>query len=304
MSAPAPGGFRHTVRRVVTDRGAFAVKDYDTTRHGASAERLADAARLEAAARAVGVATAEPVGEPVREVDGHLVRVHAWVDGTVPDSGPAPAPLAATMGAVLAGLHAAALPAGGPPLAAAVHPFGWARLVERATRAGEPWAGGLVDTLGAVAAASTAAADPPDLAPVGTHREVYAHNVVLTATGPVLVDWDGAGPWSPAEELATAAVEWAGGIVGAVDEGALAAVVAGYRRAGGRPPVDVGPELFARWLGVQVAWLDEHVRRALDPPRPGADAVARHRLAFLLPRLRRHVASVEAWVGALRTAIQ
>jgi aminoglycoside phosphotransferase (APT) family kinase protein len=301
---PLDGGFRHRVHRVATGSGDYAVKEYDTTLVGVDPVAVARGADVEEAAGRAGIPVAEAVLPLVREEDGRLFRVHRLVEGVRRDTGPAGAELAGRMGRLLAAIHAAELPpVAAPPVGGPVHVFRWGRHAERAVAAGKAWAGELTASLGAIAEAAEAAAAPPDLPPVTTHRELYAHNVLLTDEGPVVVDWDDAGPWSEAEEVATAAVEWAGGIVGPADGVSLAAFVEGYVGAGGRA-AEPSADLFARWLGKQLAWLDEHLERALVPPTPEIGAVADRRLPFLLPRLRRHVAERKAWVDGLRAALR
>ena len=52
------------------------------------------------------------------------------------------------------------------------------------------------------------AADPGDLTPVSTHRDVKPDNVLKTPAGPLLVDWDGAGPDHAEWELTWAALHF------------------------------------------------------------------------------------------------
>jgi Ser/Thr protein kinase RdoA (MazF antagonist) len=155
------------------------------------------------------LATVESPGGPA------LVRVHEWAEGRpIPDRAVPPA-LAERVGAVLARLHAVARPVaterwGLGPLAHADH---WRGLAARATARGLPWAGGLA-AVGAVAAraeelgAGLAALGWPMVA---THRDLSQKNVLLGADGgPVVLDWDVAGPWTAIEETVAAALEWAG----------------------------------------------------------------------------------------------
>jgi Ser/Thr protein kinase RdoA (MazF antagonist) len=246
------------------------------------------------------LATVESPGGPA------LVRVHEWADGwPIPDRAVAPA-LAERVGAVLARLHAIARPVTTErwslgPLAQAEH---WARVAQRAAVRGLPWADAL-PAVGAVAAraeelgAELAARGWPMVA---THRDLNQKNALLRADGgPVVLDWDVAGPWTAAEETVAAALEWAGANAGEPDPAVVRTLVAGYRAAGGelrRPP----PESLAGWLFKQVGWLELHVRRALDddPAAAAAGPVAAGRVPGLVATVLRIGAGAERWTDAIR----
>jgi hypothetical protein len=119
--APLPGGSSAGAWRLVTDRGAWAVKTVapppDWERHA-----MAVSGELEAAAFAAGVPMAEPVRPPGDALGlwaalpgGGRARACAWVDGGPPGAG---APLPAWAGRVLAAIEALDLPGDPAALAA------------------------------------------------------------------------------------------------------------------------------------------------------------------------------------------
>ena len=233
------------------------------------------------------------------EVEGELVRVHEWVVGWSPDSGPAGAELAGQVGEWLARLHQLAL----PPASAGLRGLDtvsdvdtWRRLVDRVTAERHPVAAALTGALGHLdRAVDLVRSRPRDGDVIGTHRDLFPRNALVTAGGLSVCDWDVAGPWLAEEEIAAAAVDWSGGILGPVDAESFLAVLDGYRSLGGEPPA-AEPEMWAGYLAKQLNWLEMHVRRVLDPPTPQAGAVAAHRLPFLVPRLVRQVDELPRWV--------
>jgi aminoglycoside phosphotransferase (APT) family kinase protein len=195
-----------------------------------------------------------------------LVRVHRWVDGDPAPEGPVTPAVAEWAGEVLARLHGLAVrPADRSlfPVAAADTAGRWPGLAGAAPAAVEAIAG-LVE-----------AARHDSGEEVMSHSDVDQKNLLLTAAGPVLCDWDVASPVVPRCELADVALalgDWS-------DVEIARTVVRAYRAAGGRvdvfAPPDLGPALATHldWLEVNVAGerlrallrsLDRRVAAALD----------------------------------------
>lgn len=299
------GGFSNRMVCLDTDRGRYAVKLVDDSLDvHADRPLLEQAVELELAAIGHGIAAPEPVlderGQALVEVGDQLVRVHRWIVGWSPDSGPADRAVAAQVGRWLADLHVLELPAVSHAemvVTAAPSPV-WDRYA--AAAASRSWAAELhaarpvIDQV--LALAAERAADRPL---IGTHRDLFPRNALVTTDGLTVCDWDVAGVWSAAEEIAGAAVDWSGGILGPVEPEPFGAVFDGYRAAGGELP-DPDPSLWTGYLVKQVNWLEMQVRRALLPPDAEAGAEAEHRLPFLLPRLVRQVGELDRWVALMR----
>lgn len=93
---------------------------------------------------------------------------------------------------------------------------------------------------------------------VMTHRDVEPWNVLVTSSGPVLIDWDPAGPDSASLEACHAAYAFS-----AVDR-----TLAAYRAAGGRLRAD--DDLLARRVGLRMTRLGERlgISTGMLPPGP------------------------------------
>jgi Ser/Thr protein kinase RdoA (MazF antagonist) len=270
----------HRSWRLSTSRGRFAVKAFNRDPHARGVEALEGPVRLELAALTAGVPLPRPclavaTGAGVAEVAGLgpqpvLVRVHEWVDGTTPTA-PASTKLAGELGGILAAIHRVGAPCGEgvqiPRWYRAAHGAShWQRLAACAERAGRGWAGRLRAALPllaeveALVAARAAQAVPL----VVTHSDLVPGNVLVSAGGrPWVVDWDDAGPWNAAEEVAAAMVSWASHTHGEPDERVALALVEGYRGAGG---VLQGhsPTVLAGSLSAVANWLELNLRRSLS----------------------------------------
>jgi Phosphotransferase enzyme family len=204
------------------------------------------------------------------EVEGlGMVRVYEWVDGR---------PLADTddvaewLGATLARLHRIE-----PLDQAEPHWYGlhasqqWQDWLAEGQEQQRQWAPALRRRLTDIVAATDWIAQAFRAAGdyVMTHRDVEPWNVLVTDRGPVLVDWDTAGPDSASLEAAQAAVVFAGRGRAEPDVDAVGRTVATYSQCGGRP-VGRGRDALARRAGMRLNRLSERLRVTLGHQAPGS----------------------------------
>lgn len=304
------GGWSNHVLRLSTTHGDYAVKEL---RNAWGEPRwldwLAEGWRLETASAAAGVTVPEPVPAPdggclawVPSVDGGAevpVRVHTWVEARTVPREPVDVPLAEWLGRTLATVHRLALAPLRPDLY--VGRVGlttadvWPDLVNRATTAGVPWASELADAEPVARRASALLAAGDAAAEVLCHGDIDQKNLLRGTSGPLLIDWDVVLPTVPAHDLAHAALTMAAWR----DAEAAAAVVRGYRAAGGAvAPVE--PEHLGPALASRLGWIRFTVDRALDPTASDADRAAGETVPALLADLRHRFATAESistWLG-------
>jgi Ser/Thr protein kinase RdoA (MazF antagonist) len=305
----------HRSWRLSTRRGRFAVKALSRDQHAHGVEALEGPVRLELAALAAGVPMPRPCLVPgiggVAAVSAPgpypvLVRVHEWVDGSTPTA-PVSAGLAGELGGALAAIHRVGFRCGeGAEVDRwyrAAHGAGhWLGLAERAERLGRGWAGRLRAALPLlVEVEALVAARTAEIVPlVVTHSDLVPGNVLVSVQGrPWIVDWDDAGPWNAAEEVAAAVVSWSSGAHDEPDEWVALALVEGYRGAGGVLE-DRSPTVLAGSLSAVANWLDLNVRRSLSeaanqPFRSQAEA----EVAGALTELQRRLARLDRWMELL-----
>jgi thiamine kinase-like enzyme len=135
---------------------------------------------------------------------------------------------------------------------------------------------------------------------VVTHSDLVPGNVLVSMEGrPRIVDWDDAGPWNAAEEVAAAVVSWSSGAHGESDERVALALVEGYRGAGGVLE-GLSPTVLAGSLSAVANWLELNVRRSLSEAtsqRFGSQAEAE--VAGALTELPRRLARLDRWTELL-----
>ncbi|MDX3521794.1 phosphotransferase [Streptomyces scabiei] len=249
--------------------GPWAVKEL---LFGCDVEQVGREAALRDAAEDVGISAprlfADRDGAYVSRLPdsmgGAYVKVYDWVDGDEAD--PADPETLHWCGRTLALLHRAGEGAGEAPADWYERCPGrddWAALCETVGRAGMPWADAL-ERFAATSAVELARYVGPSGGEdvVTSHLDMRPQNVLVGRSGPVLLDWDNAGPVSAERELARAVHVWAGGDDFCADSARR--LVRGYRDAGGRAVVR-GVESFSMLFATELNYVRVQAECATDP---------------------------------------
>jgi Ser/Thr protein kinase RdoA (MazF antagonist) len=300
---PVAGAWSNRVYRLTTDGGSYAVKELlNPWREPRWLAWLDAAWRFELTALAAGIAMPAPVPGPSGgcvawvEQRGSAepvpVRLHTWVEGTQPGPAPVTGPTANWAGRTLATLHLLGIRAADRslfPVPDTRTADEWPDLVSAARLARAPWADQLAAVRLAVAeiAALARAAGHRPGDEVMTHGDVDQKNILLTADGPVLCDWDVAAPMVPARELADVAMSLAGWEQQEIGREVLRA----YRAAGG-PATGIRPCDLGQSLLSSLDWIALNVGRATgtQPAGPAEAALGGRLVPELLARLPHELA--------------
>ncbi|MFC7484890.1 aminoglycoside phosphotransferase family protein [Luedemannella flava] len=256
------------------------------------------AARFEARVGAGGVDVPRPV-PPAGEAVGYATyvagfgwaRAYEWLDGRdLRDDDE----VAGWLGATLAAVHAVE-PVDAPErVAYGIHPAErWHAWLAAGERLARPWAPTLRAGLPAILDISAWVAAALDRAGdyVLTHRDVEPWNVMITSSGPVLFDWDPAGPDSAGLEACHAAFAFA--TRAGHDWAALRATLTAYAAAGGVVPAD--PDLLARRVGMRINRLAWRLSMST-----GAQPLGPNDLATVDARAREQVEQLPGFAADLR----
>jgi Ser/Thr protein kinase RdoA (MazF antagonist) len=200
----------------------------------------------------------------VRLPEGSYVKLYDWVDGTAAD--PSDPATLSWCGRTLAILHKAGAGTSGTPSGwyERCNPESdWAELLGKAERAGLPWAGELgrfAATTAVELARHVSPSSPGDV--VTSHLDMRPQNVLVGPDGPVLLDWDNAGPVSAERELARAVYVWSGG--NRCDADAARHLVRAYRNAGGRAVIK-NLDAFSMLFATDLNYVYVQADCAVDP---------------------------------------
>ena len=196
--------------------------------------------------------------------EGSWVKLYDWVEGSEAD--PTDPDLHSWCGRTLALLHRAGCGSDGRPdgwYEECPEEADWAGLLDQVRSAGLPWArelGRFVATTAAELGHHVSASAPGDV--VTSHLDLRPQNVLVGPGGPVLLDWDNAGPVSAERELARALYVWSGG--NGFDAGAARRLVRAYREAGGRAVVK-GVDAFSMLFATDLNYVRVQAACAVDP---------------------------------------
>lgn len=278
LAAEGWGG-HNKVYRLETSAGSFAIKRYG--RRPADVDGAAfgvELAALDGGYRWLGLSRA-PTGAVGRRSTAPCSECHSWVDGAAKENEQATVADAAAMGRIVGRLHALAIPA---PAVRPVRPPGpdrWREVIGAGKARDAIWATRLAEGLDLVVDVS-GQPRPVDLGAgelVGSHRDLNAHNVLFSAGGLCLIDWDAAGPAWPRWERADFARRWAERGGGFYEDEAVVAFLRGYRDGGGEID-DEDPSVLAAAAPALVPWVLQNVELAIEMP----GNATQHRLAGAL----------------------
>ncbi|MFF8935930.1 aminoglycoside phosphotransferase family protein [Streptomyces paradoxus] len=195
---------------------------------------------------------------------GSWVKLYDWVDGTRADA--SDPEVLDWFGRTMALLHRADEGAAGTPsdwYERCPDDADWEDVLKKVRDAGLPWSQELarfVATSAPRLARWVAPSAPGGL--VTSHLDLQPQNVLVGPDGPVLLDWDNAGPVAAEREFARAVYVWSGG--NEVNTDAARRLARAYRDAGGRAVV-TGPESFSMLFATALNYIHVQAGTAVDP---------------------------------------
>jgi Ser/Thr protein kinase RdoA (MazF antagonist) len=230
---------------------------------------------FEMSARAVGVRCPESLptvdGDYLCRLPPDLgdlyVRLYSWADG---------GPLTSTegtgawLGGTLGRLHRLRHPAAGEPdpkFESAPTAAQWQEVLSALRAEGTVWAGDLERLLPLIDDLATLITPAGRDTLIMCHLDLTPANVLRTATGLVVVDWDNAGPGAAERELAASLLEWHGS-----EPDDVVTTMAAYREAGGTARL-TGLSSFSAYLGAALKNLHTQASLTIAP-----DVLDEHRM--------------------------
>jgi len=268
---PVARGALGRIWRLAGDGRRWAVKEM---LFGCDEEQVRREAALRDAGERLGIASprlfANRDGSHVStlpaQVGGTCVKVYDWVDGSGAD--PARPEILTWVGRTLALLHIAGAGASETP-----HPWyercpdasDWESLCRKIRGHGLPWSDRLEELADGRAGELARFVTPAGRTGlVMSHLDVQPQNVLVTPAGPVLIDWDNAGPTTPARELASAVFAWSGR--NRPNPDAARHLVRAYVAAGG-PGTIRTPHAFSMLLATSLNYVHVQAEAAADQTR-------------------------------------
>jgi hypothetical protein len=267
--APVTRGALGQIWKLSGNGSSWAVKEL---LFGCDEEQVRREAALRQAAENLGIASPRLIpsrhGTYVSQLtpssDGSYAKLYDWIDGTEADA--SDPDVLDWFGRTMALLHTAGEGARETPdswYQRCPEHADWEDLHNKVLQAGLPWAdalGRFIDTRAEELARWVSPSGPGDL--VMSHLDLRPQNVLVGPAGPVLLDWDNAGPVSAERELARAVYVWSGG--NEVNPDSARRLARAYRSAGGRATI-TGPQSFSMLFATDLNYLYVQAECAVDP---------------------------------------
>ena len=259
LSEPLARGETGEIRRLETQRGAWAVKQgLEPGNH----HELETSTAYHRQCWEFGVPCPEPIravsGTFVTEVTGRFLRAYPWVDLDEPDAGIDPA----AVGELLAMLHDVRREPAGEVHEWFEAPIGsqeWMRVLTASRRARAPYVDRLIELLPRIIEVESILV--PMTGVQTCHLDLWSDNVLRTPDGGLcVIDFDNAGPADPSREVAMVVFEFGQG-----DEDRQRTLYDAYRTAGGAGRV-TGRDSFAMTVAQLHHIGHRHLRMWLVAP--------------------------------------
>lgn len=264
------GGLLHTLYRVETESGCYAVKCVEMPLFNFSqqlelAEQVAAYLVTQNFPAISAMMTVE--GKKVLQRGKKLWIVYPWVTGKIIRAAETILPQARQIGHLLATLHQIPFP---KALRHRLQPtlltqWQWSRLIEKSEQAGCDYVAPLIRQLPDIQRDNQEAQAVWPLllkTQVISHRDLDPKNVLWqTTSSPLIIDWEYAGWIHPGMDLLTVGLNWSGIPEGRFIPEGLQAVLVGYQVMLPRPVMD--NNVFSGYIGYCLEWLGFNLERAL-----------------------------------------
>ena len=284
------GGFLHKMYRVVTDRGAYAVKHLNPhvmARPTAAANfRRADALERQLAFTDLPLL---PSLSGMQEMGGNYFYVFPYFDGKALTEGDITPAHCAIVGEILAKLHGVEQKR--EPIPSETLDFDWDGF-------------DLSDEDKALLHQMQSAANEATLPPLSTicHNDMDPKNVLWNGSDCRIIDLECLGYGSPYLELLETALCWAGYESGTLDLDRFAAFITAYAKAGG--------DLVADWAAVYAAnagrlgWLHYNLLRADGAEGEENRALGQAEVTKTLACIRGYAAMGQSILAAIANSVE
>lgn len=308
--SPLSGGLMHEMFRFSTDTGHFVVKRLNQQimkRKTARANFIQSEDVASAAAKLLPALPALRQDGPLYAVGESCCLLFPWIDGQTLKTQDLCPMHAEAIGNVLGTLHRAAIETTPsiPSASSEYVPIDWNGFLQQGQMQNKRWArqlGELVQQLRAIEADVCRSMKTLGNDCVISHRDLDPKNVMWTTTGPVVIDWESAGPIHPMLDLFETACYWSSRVDGTYDAERFSSFLNGYATTNQVLDVD-WHSVIDRSVHSKLDWLVFNLDRSLDKTdsSEAEQRLGTEQVIQTLAELRRH--DREKWYDWLQTIV-
>lgn len=270
-SLEAAAESQHTVWKLTTDQGSYAVKQLnDVDQKWIVRYRLTDGIARAFGQRGLSVVSAIPVGTEVAiRVDDYLFVIYKWIDG-IPTNEPPTSEARNRIANLLAGIHAINLTVESRELQSppTFEPMLLSALPGLDDRTRE-----LVKIIHQtnLQLEKLAKASEPSLL---SHTDLHPSNVLWSGDEPYLIDWEQAGPAYYSVDVVSTAMTWSLSAEGTFGADAYTAFLESYRSFYDGPHTLNSEFAFWHCMGWGLDWLAHNLRQ-MKSGNPESDTLSK-----------------------------
>ena len=270
---PVSGGLLHTMYRVETESGCYAVKVLNPEimqRETALQNMINSEKTAHALAEVVPVVAAKEFsGKHVVELDDTWFMVFDWLEGASVFAPDITSKHCAKIGELLGKIHTADVEIAGVELSAEVRDvFDWEKLCKAMTFGEQGDVSGIKDFLPELLELDKEVVHALKISSshqVISHRDLDPKNVMWQGNNPYIIDWEAAGYVNPFQELIEAMNYWTRSVDGNYDYEKVTSLTEAYRAYKEIMFVDWDTVLLRSFDGM-LGWLEYNMRRAAGLP--------------------------------------
>ena len=272
---PIGGGLIHHMWKINTTSGSFAIKELDAEImkrpgiHECYIQSEKIAAILKSKKIPAETALMNNIA-PLYEIDGSIVMVFPWVDGSILMLNQITPGHANKIGGIVAAIHAANITTLNLPQPE-IHFISeqrWHSLIDKALINKLTWAAEANTNFSNLLTWSDAyqkAKQQLNKKLIISHRDIDPKNVIWRdSNSPVLIDWESAGLINATEEAITVAIEWAGMTETLFKKNIFSAIIDGYYNRGGKLDKSEINDALYGVIGNCLNWLEFNMSRSLE----------------------------------------
>lgn len=263
------GGLLHTMYRVETESGVYAVKvlNPEIMQRPTALRNMIHSEKVSHALENVVplVAAKEFDGAHVMEFGGTWFMVFDWMEGASVFVPEITTKHCAKIGELLGKIHAADVEIAGMEMSAEVRDvFDWEKLCQVMKCGEQEYASAFADFFPELLELDKEVVHALKISSsrqVISHRDLDPKNVLWQEGKPYLIDWEAAGYVNPFQELVEVINYWAGAVDGSYDYEKVATLIEAYRAYKEVRFVDWDTVLLRSFDGM-LGWLEYNMRRA------------------------------------------
>lgn len=267
------GGLSHRIYKVITDKGAYAVKELNARimKRQEAYNNFVFSEKVANIAKQNGINAVDAIkiqNDIMKQIDNKYYMIFNWIDGKILEENEINMHHCKIMGEVLAKIHNIdfnEIEDKNKKICEAEN-FEWSGYIKIAEEQNKRYAKLLknsLDLLNEISLKINDALNYVNQNLIISHLDLDKKNIIWQGNKPFIIDWESSGYVNPLIELAQVAWYWSGGDITNIDYNKYKAVVDTYKKSS-KIEIDKNVEKYIYWdFNNEFTWLNYNLKRTL-----------------------------------------